>query len=323
MNLVQLRYVKAVAATCSFSMAARRCGVSQPTISNAISDLESELGTKVFRRTTRRVELTPFGSSILTYVDTILVLVEDIQQEADTRLRPERKVLRVALSPVVDGPRLMQTFEKFQQQHPGLTFTYKECGVGEIDTRLSQEKIDIACGIRVQDRPALGRCLLYSDTLRFMPRGGLARYRGSTTVSLRDIARESIILPVDGCGLAPAIRESFRRRHLALKEYGGHPPSYAVLQEWAAQGVGASILPESRIARDAAAYPLVVSGGHPVTLAIEAMWAQDNAVPEHVKSFINYLKESGGDVRIRARVDERTGEHAALREPPAYWISRA
>ena len=42
MNLVQLRYVKVVARAASFSAAARECCVSQPTISNAISDLEDD-----------------------------------------------------------------------------------------------------------------------------------------------------------------------------------------------------------------------------------------------------------------------------------------
>jgi LysR family transcriptional regulator, hydrogen peroxide-inducible genes activator len=323
MNLVQLRYVKAVAAAGSFSMAARDCGVSQPTISNAISDLEEELGTKLFRRTTRCVELTPFGASIMTYIDTILVLVEDIEQEAEACLRPERKVLRVAFSPIIDGPRLMHAFEAFQRSQPGLAFIYKECGVDELESRLGQEKIDVICGIRIQDRPTLGRCLLYWDTLRFLPQGGLDRYEGASTINLRDISREALILTVDLCGLAPAIRDLFRRRRLQLKEYGGHPMSYHVVQEWADQGIGAAILPESRVAGDATAYPLVVSGGRPVTLAIEAVWMRGSSAPEHVKFFVNYLKESSNSALGGLRAIEHPIEDARRHDPPPYLVGQA
>lgn len=80
MNLSQLRYVKAVAETGSFTLAAERCYVTQPTLSNGIAQLEQELEERLFTRTTRAVSLTPFGQHILPFMDRLLDAQIDLLQ---------------------------------------------------------------------------------------------------------------------------------------------------------------------------------------------------------------------------------------------------
>ena len=144
MNLVQLKYLSAVATAGSFSKAAELCHVSQPTISNSIADLEGELGASLFRRTTRFVELTPFGMSIMGYVDNIFSLIVDIEHEAETTRNPQNDVLRIAFSPVVDSPKVMMSFEDHRQRNEGYNFIYKECGVEELESRLARGKLAIS-----------------------------------------------------------------------------------------------------------------------------------------------------------------------------------
>ena len=63
MNLIQLRFVTALASKRSFTAAASGCSVTQPTLSNGLGQLEDDLGAPLFVRTTRKVELTPFGKN--------------------------------------------------------------------------------------------------------------------------------------------------------------------------------------------------------------------------------------------------------------------
>ncbi len=166
MNLIHVRYAKMVAEMGSFSAAARDCGVSQPTISNAISDFEAELGAKLFKRTTRRVELTSFGRNLLHSIEGVLNSVHDLEQQAKTLLQPQHKLLRVAFSPIIDSLRLMALFAPFKQASHDLEIIYKKCSVADLEARLDSEQVDVICGIRLGDASKRGRCVLYRDVLR-------------------------------------------------------------------------------------------------------------------------------------------------------------
>src|SRR5271169_1424041 len=72
MEFHQLRYFCAVADTSSFSRAADRCHVSQPSLSQQILKLESELGGRLFDRLGRSVRLTELGQAFLPRARSVL-----------------------------------------------------------------------------------------------------------------------------------------------------------------------------------------------------------------------------------------------------------
>ena len=65
MEMHQLRYFVAIARTGTFSRAAVQCRVAQPSLSQQIQKLESEVGERLFERTQRRAILTPAGALFL------------------------------------------------------------------------------------------------------------------------------------------------------------------------------------------------------------------------------------------------------------------
>ena len=123
MNLSQLRYVQAVAETGSFTLAAERCYVTQPTLSNGIAQLEQEWEERLFTRTTRSVSLTPFGQHILPFIDKVLDAQVELLHETRNFVRPSQKVIRIGTSPLIRAGWLVRMLEEFRKAHTDIEMT--------------------------------------------------------------------------------------------------------------------------------------------------------------------------------------------------------
>lgn len=93
--LSDLAVFAAVAETEGFSAAARRLGVSKAMVSVALARLETRLGVRLIRRTTRRVSLTEAGASALPHVQRALLAARDAEEAATQALTSPRGSLRV------------------------------------------------------------------------------------------------------------------------------------------------------------------------------------------------------------------------------------
>jgi hypothetical protein len=82
METNQVRYFLALCEEQSFTRAAKHCGVSQPSVSNAIKRLEEELGGDLFHRTKNGTKLSPLGVAIRPYLDQINECAEGARREA-------------------------------------------------------------------------------------------------------------------------------------------------------------------------------------------------------------------------------------------------
>jgi DNA-binding transcriptional LysR family regulator len=97
MYINQLRYILALCEEKNFSRAARRCGVSQPSLTNAVKALEDELGGTLFRRKPRP-QMTSLGQTLLPYFLRVVEAVDQsvelaahlVRQDADLTLAPDR-----------------------------------------------------------------------------------------------------------------------------------------------------------------------------------------------------------------------------------------
>ena len=103
MNLAQLGFVDAVAFERSFTAAAAKCHVTQPTLSNGIRQLEEELGGRLFERTTRSVRLTELGQHLLPYVREVLNAQKMLVSQTKTFLHPMQRLIRAGTSPLMNS----------------------------------------------------------------------------------------------------------------------------------------------------------------------------------------------------------------------------
>src|SRR5438105_6298577 len=137
--LPQLRAVLLVAELGSFSAAARRLGVAQSTVSAAVSGIEEQLGSDLFRRTTRRVEVSAFGEKLLPAIHDVLNSADALASLAKAALEPQRKLVRIAVSPLIDSRRVSALLHDYRDAHPDVEVVFKECEASDLEGRLSRE----------------------------------------------------------------------------------------------------------------------------------------------------------------------------------------
>jgi DNA-binding transcriptional LysR family regulator len=284
-SLTGLRYLAAVAAHGSFSAAARAEGVSQPTISNAVSVVEDACGVRIFARSTRRLALTPAGDRLLPAVQGVLDALGELERATQVLRSPTRKLLRVGFSQLLGAQRLARVVSPFAAGERAIELVYKECTIGDMEQRLDAGSVDVVCGIGIGHAANRARQRLYADELRWIPPNAAPERQ---QVGLREVARERLVLTLGTCGLAGATRALFSTARIPIVEYAGQAMSYAALEEWAELGIGGALLPAAHIRRAASA--ALVIDGRPVQLEYEAVWRKDLLVADHAKAFVRYLK---------------------------------
>jgi DNA-binding transcriptional LysR family regulator len=273
MNLTQLKFANEVAQSGSFTIAAAKCCVTQPTLSNGIAQLEADLGDRLFVRTTRKVSLTPFGAYILPYIAQVLEAQATMLHQAQMFHSPKKQLIRIGTSPLVSSHLLGLMIEPFQRQNPGIDLVLREMNMTDLYRMLEEGLIDFAFGVAGMRKGAWVSMFLYKDPLVFIPRGAV--WNGSSrmrSVQMKDIANEVYVMVPDACGLSSTTRALFRSHRRKLHEYSGEAMSYQVLEEWAALGVGAAILPKSKLSPGVRKYyEIVDKAEHPITIEFEAV----------------------------------------------------
>ena len=96
MELNQLEYFVALAHIKNFTKAAKSLNVSQPALSRSISRLEKDLNIPLFIRDSRKVNLTQYGQTFLTYAERILQELETARQDITNMAEPDSGVVNLS-----------------------------------------------------------------------------------------------------------------------------------------------------------------------------------------------------------------------------------
>lgn len=133
-----------LADTCSFWTAAERLYISESALSKHIRSLEKELGAPLFVRTSRRVELSEFGTLMLPYARNIARLQREYEQAADRYLNPGNGPLNLATIPVISYYDITDILVRFQVSHPEVQINVQEADTLEVREMLLQRKCELA-----------------------------------------------------------------------------------------------------------------------------------------------------------------------------------
>lgn len=164
MEISQIRYVLAAARLLNFTRAAEECNVSQPAMTKAVKTLEAELGAPLFLREGKRMLLTEFGRSLLPHLQQIAQETEAAKTLAENFRLLNQVPIRLGVMPTVGHRKLARFLSHFQKDFEGVELEISEAGVGELRSRLDDDKLDLAVLNPIEDvRERLSVIDLYTE----------------------------------------------------------------------------------------------------------------------------------------------------------------
>src|SRR5881394_3729884 len=134
LEIRHLRYFLAVAEAGSFSRAADRLGISQPSVSQQMRDLETALRVSLFQRRGKRILLTSAGLIFQEHARAILRQIETFLQELTLEPGNMRGSLHVGVVPILNVALMPQLVGMFAAAHPGVSLNIEEISSTEIET---------------------------------------------------------------------------------------------------------------------------------------------------------------------------------------------
>ncbi len=238
----KLEFLIMVASEKSFSRAAELCGVTQPTLSAGIKQLEDTLGVLLVNRSSRFHGLTAEGERVLEWAKRIVGDTRAMRQDVRALKEGLTGPLRIAVIPTALGIVTKLT-ETYRRKHPNVRFTVLSASSTDVLTML--ENLEIDAGITYLNNEPLGR-------VRAMPLC-LERYRLLTSAGNplgdRDRVTWSEVGKIDLCLLTPDMQNR-RIIEQLIRNAGSEPTpiletnSAILLFDHVKSGRWATVLPE-------------------------------------------------------------------------------
>ncbi|MBV9490728.1 MAG: LysR family transcriptional regulator [Verrucomicrobia bacterium] len=241
MEVHQFRYLVAVAEEGSFSRAADRMRVAQPSLSQQIQKLEAELGQPLFDRLPRGVMPTEAGRKLLPFARRILTELAEARRSVDECRGEPSGTVAVGIIPTIAPFVLRPVLSALAAEHPRLAVSVVE-GVTEYVVRaLEDGEVDLALVSTCRDGAAVHRELLTRErlVLAVSQSHRLARLR---SVSWPELQEQSFLLLHESHCLSQQIGRWCQQHGIAVKATVSAVQLSTVLAMVAA-GQGVSLMP--------------------------------------------------------------------------------
>lgn len=241
---ITLRQIEAfliAAETLSFSRAAQRLHVTQSAFSQLIRELESTLDVRLFDRTTRKVELTEPGRTLMVKMRAGVQAIEEACRDAQAIRRVEKGNVSLATLPSLAGGCVTQALGDLRRLHPGVTVTLHEAQNPDLLAMLAEGKVEfVVCAQAPAGKELVFEPLLADEVVAIVraehPLAGRKRQ------SWKKLAGESLILMATHSSTRGVVTDALRKNGLPTSpayEVAGLATGLSMVRA----GLGIAIMP--------------------------------------------------------------------------------
>ncbi|WP_458863588.1 LysR family transcriptional regulator [Acidaminobacterium chupaoyuni] len=223
-KLEHYRVFVSVAQTTSFSKAAAELFMTQSAVSQSIKNLENALGTTLFLRGSKGVQLTAEGHMLYEYADNALSLLENGCKQLERLRKLEAGELRIGVGDTISRYFLLPALERFHQKYPKIRLKIFNRVSRDTAELLKAGKIDLAfVNLPMQDETIESREILTIHDI-FVAGDAFSFLKGRA-LSPGEIAALPLVLLESKSNSRRVVEDSFLKKGVALApeiELGSH-----------------------------------------------------------------------------------------------------
>lgn len=249
MEFHQLRYACAVAETGSFSRAAERCQIAQPSLSQQVLKLEEDLGAKLFDRLGRGVRLTEAGRAFMPHARSILEQMEVARLTVADKNADLRGSVRVGVIPTIAPYLIPRYTATFTRKYPDAKLRIVEGITPVLVESLRNLSIDLAIlALPLRHKDMEFFSIRTEPLFAVLPKDHPCATAES--IALKELRHESFVMLRDGhCFRDLSIGACTRANitpHIKFES-----DQFSSVLGMVAAGVGISLVPEMAVDRNA------------------------------------------------------------------------
>lgn len=204
-----------VAAAGSFSRAATLAGTTQSSVSKAVSQLEAELGARLFDRTGRGAALTAAGRALLPRANALLADMQSLTSLMADLTGAVSGPVRFAVQPSVSWPLVHDLLSATRQRHPAVRLQIDDGTTHQIEEWLAEGRCDLGVMSRAPSLEHIETVPLFSLPLLLVARAGTA-LTAPAQLAFSALADVPLVMPTAPNGGRMLVEEEARRRGMRL-----------------------------------------------------------------------------------------------------------
>jgi DNA-binding transcriptional LysR family regulator len=241
MELAQLRHFVTIAETMSFTAAAGVLHMSQPALSYQMQNLERELGTRLFDRKGRRIQLTADGQLFLPLAQGVLYRANEAIRLLREHMGAEEGEVRLGSNPSVAAYIVPGMLAEFHKDYPHVRVQTLEGGDLDLQHMVQNGTVDFAVVTAFGSPQILEVTPLGTEYLRIVT-SVRHRFAGRLSLELRELATEEFVLSDSSYNLTGQIRDACRRAGFEPRVLY-EASSLEAVKNFVRQGLGISVMP--------------------------------------------------------------------------------
>ncbi|AFM41176.1 transcriptional regulator [Desulfosporosinus acidiphilus SJ4] len=193
MDIRHLEYFIEVARQKSFSKAALICHVSQSAISKMIKDLETELGTPLFNRNSKYVQLTDTGVIFFEQAQQVTVMFHHLTTDFENKIKMEKGKISIGLLPITSSTIFAELLGEFKRKYPHIAINLSEYGSKKVALAIKDGTLDAGVVCIVPDHHYYDSISISKDPL-FVIVSSQNPISQLKSIELSSLANESFVL---------------------------------------------------------------------------------------------------------------------------------